>query len=123
LDESDASDISDAIDDKPQRHAFARLFLDLHHQLELAMRILWDLELIPFRLLVYKSRFLPRILGLWLIVACFAYLAVSFTGLLFSDYEDRGANITGLLPLAENGLQLVSDDAVCRSEYVGSARL
>jgi hypothetical protein len=40
-------------------------------------------------------------LGVWLIVACFAYLAVSFTGLLFPDYEDRVANITGLLPLAE----------------------
>jgi len=74
--------------DKPQRDAFAMLFLNLHHQLDLAIN-LWGVWLIPFGLLVYRSRFLPRLLGVWLIVACFAYLALSFSGFLFPAYEDK----------------------------------
>jgi hypothetical protein len=87
--------------DKPQRDAFARLFLDLHHQLDLANEIFWGLWLIPYGLLVYKSRFLPRILGVWLIIACFAYLTISFTGFLFPAYEDRAGNIAQPLLLGE----------------------
>jgi hypothetical protein len=87
--------------DKPQSDALARLFLDLHHQLDLANEIFWGLWLIPFGLLVYRSRFLPRILGVWLIIACFGYLALSLTGLLFPDYEDQVSNIAQPLLLAE----------------------
>jgi hypothetical protein len=75
--------------DKPQRDAFAILFLRLHHQGDLANEIFWGLWLLPFGLLVYRSRFLPRILGVWLMVACFAYLALSFAGLLFPQWEDK----------------------------------
>ena len=45
--------------DKPQRDAFARLFLDLHHQLDLANLIFAGLWLFPFGLLVYKSASCP----------------------------------------------------------------
>jgi len=75
--------------DKPQRDAFARLFLNLHHQLDLANEIFWGLWLLPLGLLVYRSRFLPRILGVWLMVGCLGYLALSLTGLLFPHYEDK----------------------------------
>ena len=92
--------------DKPQRDALARLFLDLHHQLDLANEIFWGLWLIPFGLLVYRSRFLPRILGVWLIIACFGYLALSLTGLLFPDYEDQVSNIAQPLLLAELAIML-----------------
>ena len=33
-----------------------------------------------------RSGFLPWILGVWLIVNCFAYLAISLTSLLLPDY-------------------------------------
>jgi hypothetical protein len=75
--------------DKPQRDAFARLFLNLHHQLDLANMMFAGLWLFPFGLLVYKSRFLPRFLGVWLMIACFAWLAFSFSGLLLPEYEDK----------------------------------
>jgi hypothetical protein len=75
--------------DKPQRAAFAMLFLRLHHQGDLANEIFWGLWLLPFGLLVYKSRFLPRVLGVWLMAGCFGYLALSFTGFLFPAYEDK----------------------------------
>jgi hypothetical protein len=74
--------------DKVQREGLVMLFLNLHHQLDLAWGLL-GVWFIPFGLLVYKSRFLPRILGIWLMIDCFAYLALSFTGLLFPGYEDK----------------------------------
>jgi hypothetical protein len=87
--------------DKAQREAFTRLFLDLHHQLDLANMIFWGLWLLPFGLLVYRSRFLPRFLGVWLMLACFGWLALSFTGLLFPAYQDRVYTITQPIVLGE----------------------
>ena len=75
--------------DKPQRDAFAMLFVNLHHELDLANAIFWGLWLLPFGLLVYRSRFLPRFLGVWLMIGCFGYLAFSFAGFLFPAYEDK----------------------------------
>ncbi len=79
--------------EKPQRDALALLFLRLHHGGVVANEIFWGLWLFPFGLLVYRSRFLPRILGVWLIINCFAYLAVSLTGVLFPRYEQAVSNI------------------------------
>jgi len=87
--------------DKPQRDALATLFLRLHHQGDLANEIFWGLSLVPFGLLVYKSHFLPRILGVWLIAGCFGYLALSFTGFLFPQYEDKAYTYTQPLIIGE----------------------
>jgi hypothetical protein len=87
--------------DKPQRDASAMLFLDLHHHLDVANAIFWGLWLIPFGLLVYRSRFLPRFLGVWLMIGCFAYLAFSLTGLLFPALEDKVFTIGAPLRLGE----------------------
>ena len=65
------------------------LFLNLHHQVDLAYLIFAGLWLLPFGLLVYRSRFLPRFLGVWLIMGCFAWLALSLTGFLFPGGEDK----------------------------------
>jgi hypothetical protein len=92
--------------DKPQRDAFAMLFLNLHHYGDLANEIFWGLWLLPFGLLVYKSRFLPRVLGAWLMIACFGYLASSFTGFLFPAYEDQVINYTQPVLLAEVAIML-----------------
>ncbi len=83
-----------AVFDKPQRDALAMLFLNLHHAGVVANEIFWGLWLFPFGVLVFRSRFLPRILGVWLIINCFAYLAVSITGLLFPEYETMVFNST-----------------------------
>lgn len=92
--------------DKPQRDAFAMLFLRLHHLGDLANLIFWGLWLIPFGLLVYRSRFLPRILGVWLMAGCFGYLALSFTGLLFPSYEDKVYTYVQPLITGEVGIML-----------------
>jgi hypothetical protein len=63
------------------------LFLRLHDQGIIINEIFWGLWLLPFGVLVMRSRFLPRILGAWLIVNGFAYVALSFTGLLLPQYQ------------------------------------
>ena len=83
-----------AVFGKPQRDALAVLFLRMHAQEILAAEIFWGLWLFPLGLLTYKSRFLPRFLGVWLILNGFGYLAMSFTGLLLPDYANRVEKIT-----------------------------
>jgi hypothetical protein len=92
--------------DNTQRDAFAMLFLRLHHYGDLANEIFWGLWLLPFGLLVYRSRFLPGVLGIWLMIACFAYLAMSFTGLLFPQWEDKVSNIVQPVMLGEVAIML-----------------
>ena len=80
--------------EKPQRDALAMLFLRLHHQGVVANEIFWGLWLFPLALLVIKSGFLPRFLGVWLMINGFAYVITSFTGLLLPEYEGIVSNIT-----------------------------
>ena len=76
-----------SIFEKPQREAMAMLFLNLHsHGFDVAA-IFWGLWLFPLGLLVYRSGFLPRVLGVLLILNGFTYPANSFTSLLLPQYE------------------------------------
>lgn len=72
--------------DKPQRDALAMLFLRLHGQGVHLAAIFWGLWLFPFGILVIRSGFLPRILGVLLIVNGLAYPIASLTTLLFPAY-------------------------------------
>ena len=92
--------------DKPQREAMAMLFLRLHHHGVVVNEIFWGLWLLPFGLLVYKSRFLPRFLGVWLVLNCFAYLAQSVTGIMWPQYEDAVRNYSFPLLLGELAIML-----------------
>jgi Domain of unknown function (DUF4386) len=78
--------------DKPQRDALAMLFLRLHGQQTVASEILWGLWLLPLAVLVYRSGFLPRFLGVWLVINGLVYVAMSVTGLLAPQY---GFGISG----------------------------
>src|SRR5215831_4661928 len=72
--------------DQSQREALAMFFLRLHgHGFDIA-GIFWGLWLFPLGLLVYRSGFLPLILGVGLMVNCFAYAIDSFTALV-PQYE------------------------------------
>jgi len=73
--------------DKPQREALAMLFLRLHGHGVLINEVFWGLWLLPFGMLVYKSRFLPRILGVWLVLNCFAYVSQSVTGIVWPQHQ------------------------------------
>jgi len=75
--------------DKPQRDALAMLFLRLRDHQNTAAEILWGLWLFPLAILTYRSRFLPRFLGVWLTINGFAYVLLSFTGELLPQYQDK----------------------------------
>ena len=92
--------------DKAQHEAFVLLFLKLHHVLDLANAIFWGLWLIPFGLLVYRSGFIPRFLGVWLMLGCLGYLGFSFAGFLFPAYEDRAFAFGTPLRLGEVAFML-----------------
>lgn len=78
--------------DKPQRDALGMLFLRLHSQGTFVNEIFWGLWLVPFGLLVMRSGFLPRILGVLLVVNGFAYVAISLTWLLLPVYGSVAFN-------------------------------
>src|SRR5436190_17166443 len=75
--------------EKPQRDALAMLFLNLHGHGFGVCEIFWGLWLFPLGLLVYRSRFLPRFLGVWLVLAGVAWVILSLTGLLLPQYHDK----------------------------------
>jgi hypothetical protein len=78
-----------AVFDKPQRDALGMLFLHLHSEGISMNELFWGLWLFPFGLLVFRSGFLPRIIGLWLMLNCFAYVVLSLTALFFPSYYNR----------------------------------
>lgn len=75
--------------DKPQRDALAFLFLKLRDHQNTAAEMLWGIWLLPLALLVYRSRFLPRFLGVWLALGGFAYVILCLTGELLPQYQGK----------------------------------
>jgi len=63
--------------DKAQRDAIGMFFLRWHDNGIFADEIFWGVWLFPFGLLVFRSGFLPRVIGIWLIIACFGWIALS----------------------------------------------
>ena len=72
--------------DKPQRDALAMLFLHLRDHQNTAAEILWGVWLLPLAVLVYRSRFLPRFLGVWLVING---VIMSLTGILLPRYQNN----------------------------------
>lgn len=69
-----------------QRYAQMMVSLDSYDNSMLVNEIFMGLWLFPLALLIFRSGFLPRILGVLLFVAGFAYLAESTTWLLLPAY-------------------------------------
>jgi hypothetical protein len=78
-----------SIFEKPQRDALAMLFLNLHFHGFVVDEIFWGLWLFPLALLVYRSRFLPRFLGVWLALGGFSWVTLSLTEVLSPQYYDK----------------------------------
>jgi hypothetical protein len=67
---------------KPQLDALALVFLKLRSEGLGIVSALWGLWLLPFGVLVFKSGLFPKVLGVLLIVSCFAYVADSVTSIM-----------------------------------------
>ena len=62
------------------------------------LQIFWGLWLFPFGYLVFKSGFLPKILGLFLMAGCFGYLINFFGYSLLPNYSETGISTLASLP-------------------------
>jgi len=71
-----------AVFNQQQLDALAMLFLSLRVRGNAVAEMFWGLWLLPFGILVMRSRFLPRILGGWLLVNGVAYVVLSLLQLL-----------------------------------------
>lgn len=74
--------------DKPQRDALVFLFVRLGEHQTTAAELLWGVWLLPLALLVYRSRFLPRFLGVWLAINGITYVLLCLTGELLPQYHN-----------------------------------
>src|SRR5260221_5282446 len=63
------------------------LFLRLHGKGIVIDEMFWGLWLLPLGVLVIRSGFLPKILGVLLLVNGFTWMALSLTGLLLPEYS------------------------------------
>jgi hypothetical protein len=70
-----------------QRQDMAILFLKINDYVTITLEMFWGLWLFPFGYLVYKSGFIPRILGIFLILNGIAYVIHCFTHLLLPNYQ------------------------------------
>lgn len=87
--------------DTHQRDALAYLFLDLHGDGFMVAQVFWGLWLFPFGILVIRSGFIPRFLGVLLMIAGCGYLAHSFASLVLPRYEDLVSRVAMILQLGE----------------------
>lgn len=80
-----------------QLHAQVMLAWDAYGNGLLLLKVFWGLWLLPFGYLVFKSRRLPRVLGLLLMAGCLGYLLDFLGRLLLPAYP--GLGIGGLIRL------------------------
>lgn len=71
-----------------QRNALGMLFIRLHSKAIFINELFWGLWLFPFGLLVFRSGFLPRWIGVWLMINCCAYLVLSPIALFAPTYYE-----------------------------------
>lgn len=83
-------------------------YIDCYNNGNQIAQIFWGLWLFPLGYLVYKSGFLPKILGILLMTGCFGYLITFFGGFLYSDFGNTIiSEIAGYAaPLGEFGICL-----------------
>jgi hypothetical protein len=70
-----------------QLQALAMFFLDLREKGFLMAQLFYGAWLFPLGYLVFKSGFLPRILGIVLMIHCFTWLSFFFQSFLFPGFD------------------------------------
>ena len=63
------------------------LFFESYYNGIQLSQVFWGLWLLPFGYLVFKSGFLPKILGITLMLGCFGYLTVFFGKILIVEID------------------------------------
>lgn len=84
-----------------QLDALVLVFLRLHGHGIVVAQIFWGLWLFPYGILVIRSGFIPRVMGVLLMIAGFAYVASSFTSLLLPAYAHLVSQLAMVLEAGE----------------------
>lgn len=87
--------------EKPQRDALAYLFVRLHEHGLVVASIFWGLWLFPLGMLVIRSGFFPRVLGVLLMLAGIAYVVSAGTTLTLPRYADLVDQVVMVLYFGE----------------------
>jgi hypothetical protein len=87
--------------DQTQRDALAYLALRMHHDELMVAEIFWGLWLFPFGICVIRSGFIPRVLGVLLMVAGCGYVADSFAELAAPQFVAATTRITAITNFCE----------------------
>ena len=95
-----------AVFDAPQRDALATLLITFDSKGVLVSEVFWGLWLLPLGWLVYRSGFLPRLIGVWLVINGLAYLTISTTGLLWPEHLKVVSNFSTPFLFGEVALML-----------------
>ncbi len=74
--------------DLSQRQDLAMFLFKVNNYGSMTVELFWGLWLIPFGQLVYRSGFIPRILGVLLVVNGISYIVHCCTSLLFPEYQN-----------------------------------
>ena len=83
-----------------QLRALAMQSLDAYRNGMRSSEVFWGLWLLPFGSLVFSCGFLPRILGVFLMLGCLGYLVNILAPALFPDYAKSGIEGFVSLPSA-----------------------
>jgi hypothetical protein len=83
-----------------QLYALALLFLNVHEYVALIWGLFFGLHLLVLGYLVYKSGYIPGIVGILLVIASLCYLTQSFGNILLPRYGEIFAGV-GFLSMIE----------------------
>lgn len=87
--------------DKHQLDAFVFFFIRMHGEGINIASIFWGLWLFPFAMLVIRSGFIPRVLGIFMMLAGAGYLVDSSTTILLPQYAHQAGHLAMILGLGE----------------------
>ena len=71
-----------------QRQDLAMAFLKIKDYCFSALVLFYGLWLFPLAILIYRSVFIPRFLGVWLVINGVVYVLLSFANIVLPEYKD-----------------------------------
>ena len=92
--------------DEHQRDALIMFLMYVDRQGVLVSQVFWGVWLLPLGALVFRSRMIPRLLGVWLVLNGLAYIALSVIGLARPELRASAFSLATPLMFGELALAL-----------------
>lgn len=92
--------------DEQQRDALIMFLVYVDRQGVLVSQVFWGVWLLPLGALVFRSRMIPRFLGIWLVLNGVAYIALSAIGLARPELRASAFSLATPLMFGELALAL-----------------